>query len=162
MIDATIDDHSPNLLVTLTGTEIDHRLVREAGAYATGRGSQLVLLRVMSEREFAGRQGVYARIKDLPEYTLVQAEERGRLSAARIGHEALVAVDVEFTAVGVVGSEADQIVDAAQAYDCAHVFLAERPRSLLRRLFARDLVSGSRAQFRRARHRLADRVQWED
>lgn len=145
--DSSIDSRSQNVLVTLTGTEIDHRLVHEAGTYAAGTGGQLVLLSVMPSREFADRQRVFSQISDLPRYTLPKAEEKHRQTAARIGQEALDPLGIDYATVGLVGRTADQVLTAARAYDCGHVFLVDQPQSVLRRLIVGDLVRSITNQF---------------
>jgi nucleotide-binding universal stress UspA family protein len=137
---SSIDARSQNVLVTLTGTEIDHRLVREAGTYAAGTGGQLVLLSVMPSREFADRQRVFAQIRDLPRYTLPKAEEKRRQIAAQIGREALDPLGIDYIAIGLVGRTADQVLTAAQAHNCGHVFLVDQTQSVLRRLIEGNLV----------------------
>jgi hypothetical protein len=138
---------SPNVLVILTGTMADHRIVAEAGHFVAGTGGRLVLLRVLSPREFSDRQRAYAQLEILPWYSRDQAEEAGRLAADRVGYGALSDLDVEYTAVGSVGREVEQALLTARAYDCGHVFLLKRPRSMLRRLFVRDPAQTIARQF---------------
>lgn len=136
----SIDDRSRNVLVLLTGTGVDHRLVCEAGAYAAGTASRLVVVSVMPMSEFTHRQRAYAGIRDLPPYALDQAEERQRGAAARIGREALTPLGIDYTAVGMVGRQVEMVLIAARAYDCGHIFLVDRQQSLLRRLVARNVA----------------------
>lgn len=135
---SSINESAQNVLVNLTDTAVDQRLIREAGAYASGTGSRLVLLSVMPSGEFAERQRAYTQIRDLPRYTIPKARERHRQNAVRSGREALDSLDIEYTAVGAVGHETDQVLATAREYDCDHVFLVDRPRSLFRRLLGND------------------------
>ena len=128
------NERTQNVLVHLTDTDADEQLVCEARAYAAGVGGHLVLLSVMPSCEFAERRRAYAQIRDLPEYTLPMAMEKHRRSAERSGRSVLNSLDIEYTAVGAVGHESDQVLATAKAYNCGYVFLVDRPRSLLRRL----------------------------
>jgi nucleotide-binding universal stress UspA family protein len=137
---SSINESAQNVLVVLTDTHVDQRLIHEAGAYARGIGSRLVLLSVMPSREFAERQQAYAQIRDFPTYALSQAEEKHRQKAVQSGLETLDSLDIEYTAVGAVGREADQVLATAREHDCGHVFLVDRPRSLLRRFLGNDSI----------------------
>ena len=134
----TIDDSSRNVLVHLTGTDADQRLVREAGRYVTGSGGELVLVSVLSSSEFVERQRSYASLSALPTYTLNQAKESRRQRAHRTGRRALESLGIDYTAVGMVGDETDSLLTAARRHDCGHLFLVERRRSLLRRFLVRN------------------------
>ena len=61
--------------------------------------------------------------------TAGQALEGARQFAADLGHEVLDGVDVGYQATGRVGDERDEILNAANEFDCDHVFLAGRKRS---------------------------------
>jgi hypothetical protein len=101
----TTDDSSRNVLVHLTGTEIDHRLVREAGRHLAGTGGKLVLVNILPSEEFTERQQAYASISALPAYTLDQAKESRRQRAHQIGRHALEPLEIDYTAVAMVGRE---------------------------------------------------------
>lgn len=141
------DDRARNVLVPLTGSEIDHRLAAEAGRYAACTGGHVVLVSVMSSREFATQQRALARITALPQYTLSHAREKQHRIATRIGREVLDPLGFDYTAVGLVGRMADQVLIAARAYDCGHVFLATQTQSILRRLVRRDPVQAITHRF---------------
>lgn len=135
----TIDDRSRNVLVLLTGTEADRRLVREAGTYVAGTGGNVVLVSLMTPSEFTERQQAYAPIDHLPTFSVRRAEDACRQDALHVGHETLGPLGIDFTPVGMVGRETDCLLDAAGQHECGHLFLVERPRSLFRRLVARSL-----------------------
>ena len=137
---SSINESAQNVLVVLTDTTVDQRLIREAGTYAASIDGRLVLLSVMPSDEFAEYQQAYAQIRDLPQYSLPKAREKHRQNAARSGQEALNSLDIEYTAVGAVGREADQVLATVREYDCGHVFLVDQPRSLLRRLVGNDVI----------------------
>lgn len=136
--DSSVGDCLRNVLVSLTGMGNDHQLVYRAGTYAASTGGKIVLLSVMPDREFADRQRAYAQINALPQYALDQAEEVHRQTAAQIGHEALDPLGLDYTPVGRVGHEVNHVLNAAQTYNCGHVFLLDRQQSVLHRLVARD------------------------
>jgi K+-sensing histidine kinase KdpD len=133
------DDSSHNVLVHLTGTDADQRLVREAGRYVAGTGGELVLVSVLSSKEFVERQHRYASLSALPTYTLNQAKESRRQRALRAGRHALDSLEIDYTPVGMVGDETKCLLTAARRHDCGHLFLVERRRSRFRRLFVRNL-----------------------
>lgn len=136
---AMIDDRSRNVLVHLTGTDIDHRLLREAGTYVAGTGGKLVLVSIMPMDEFTNRQQAYAPIDHLPTYSVSQAKESGKYRALQIAHQALRPLGIDYTAVGMVGRENDRLLTAAQQYNCGHLFLVDQPQSLFHRLVVRSL-----------------------
>jgi hypothetical protein len=98
------NERTQNILVHLTDTDADEQLVREARAYAAGIGGQLVLLSVMTSREFEERRRAYTQIRDLPRYTLPMAIEKHRQSAERNGRSVLNSLDIEYTAVGLLAA----------------------------------------------------------
>jgi nucleotide-binding universal stress UspA family protein len=144
---ALIDDRARNVLVHLTGSEIDHRLIREAGMYVTGTGGKLVLVNIMTPKEFTERQQAYAQIPHLPTYTVCQAEESCRRHIFEIGRRALESLGIDYIVVGTVGRETGRLLTTARQYDCGHLFLGDQPQSLLRRLVARSLCQAVTRKF---------------
>lgn len=137
--DTSVDEHPQNVLVNLTGTAADERLVREAGAYVRSTGGRLVLLSVMASREFAGRNEARLRA-GLHRYTLCQAEAEGRRVATDAGQEPCSSLGVSSTGVGSVGDEIDCVLAAAREYGCGHVFLVDRQPSGLGRFLTENIV----------------------
>jgi hypothetical protein len=142
-----IDDRSRNVLVHLTGTETDQRLIREAGTYVAGTGGKLVLVSIMATGEFTERQRAYAPIAHLPTYSIRQAEESCRQNALKLGQQALEPLGIDYTAVGMVGRETDRLLTAAQQCDCGHLFLVDQPQSLFHRLVVRSLSRAITCKF---------------
>lgn len=133
------DERPQNVLVNLTGTAADCRLVCEAGTYVRNTGGTLVLLSVMPSREFAGRSEARLRA-GYRRYTLCQAEEDGRRFATHAGRAVCSSLGIDSIAVGVVGDETDRVLAVAREHGCGHVFLVDRQPVGFRRFIKEDLV----------------------
>ncbi|ODR79295.1 universal stress protein UspA [Haladaptatus sp. W1] len=117
-------------LAIVEASESAKELVREAGELAAGVGAELVLLHVTTNEEYEDTRTSLEGIPNLEtSYTAGQALEGARQFAQDIGREVLDGIDVEYEAIGRIGDERDQILDAATELDCDHVFLAGRKRS---------------------------------
>ncbi|WP_435157597.1 universal stress protein [Haladaptatus sp. DFWS20] len=117
-------------VAVVEASESAKELVREAGELAEGVGASLVLLHVTSDEEYEDTRKSLENIPNLEtSYTAGQALEGTRQFAEDIGREVLDGIDVDYEAVGRVGDERDQILGAAEEFDCDHVFLAGRKRS---------------------------------
>ncbi|EFW93468.1 UpsA domain-containing protein [Haladaptatus paucihalophilus DX253] len=117
-------------LAVVEASESAKELVREAGELAAGVGAELVLLHVTTNEEYEETRTSLEGIPNLEtSYTAGQALEGARQFAQDIGREVLDGIDVEYEAIGRIGDERDQILDAATELDCDHVFLAGRKRS---------------------------------
>lgn len=117
-------------VAVVEASESAKELVREAGKLAEGVGAPLVLLHVTSDEEYEDTRKSLENIPNLEtSYTAGQALEGARQFAEDIGREVLDGIDVDYEAVGRVGDERDEILSAAEEFDCDHVFLAGRKRS---------------------------------
>ncbi len=128
-------------LVVTAPTASSEQLLREAGETAAASGSELVVLAVTPESEYEERQSAIAGLGSADVvYTLEQAEQSASQRARSAAVEAFADLDVDYHTVGVVGREADQILRAAKAYDCDHLFIAGRRRSPTGKALFGDLV----------------------
>jgi len=120
-------------LAVVSGRKRSEELIREAGELAAGVGAELVLLNVTREEEFAERSAAVASVPDLDaSYTVDNARDGARQVAKRVADDVLADLDLRIEPAGALsdeGEEADEILAAAEAYDCDHVFLAGRKRS---------------------------------
>ncbi|WP_327053458.1 universal stress protein [Halomicrococcus gelatinilyticus] len=117
-------------LAVVEGSESAKQLVHEAGELASGVGADLVLVHVTTTEEYESTRTSLEQIPSIEtSYTAGQALEGARQFAADIGREMLEDVDVEWEAVGRLGDEREEILDAAEEYDCDHVFVAGEKRS---------------------------------
>jgi nucleotide-binding universal stress UspA family protein len=117
-------------LVVVTPGNRGRRLLREAGAYAEGTDTELVLLTVVPEEEFEEKRRAVAGIGSSDAvYTLEQAEDSAEREATAVADDALAGLDVPYHAVGTIGREADAILDVADSEGAEHVFLGSRRRS---------------------------------
>ncbi|MBV0925245.1 universal stress protein [Halomicroarcula limicola] len=117
-------------LVVVEPTETAKDLVYEAGTLAEGVDAEAVLLHVTTEEAYSARRGAMESIPDATtKYTPGEAERGATEFAEDIGGEVLADLDVEYEAAGAVGDEADEVLQAAEAHDCDHVFLPGRQRS---------------------------------
>ncbi|SIR83172.1 Nucleotide-binding universal stress protein, UspA family [Haladaptatus litoreus] len=117
-------------LAVVEASESAKELVTEAGELAEGVGANLVLLHVTSDEEYEKTRKSLENIPKLEtSYTAGQALEGARQFAEDIGREVLEGIEVEYESTGRVGDERDEILSAADEFDCDHVFLAGRKRS---------------------------------
>lgn len=117
-------------LVVVSASDTSKRLVREAGELAAGVDAELVLLRVIPEEEYESRRDAVENIADIDNtYTLDQATEEARQSAADIARDVLGDIDVTYESLGTIGRETARILDSAEENDCDHIFVIGRKRT---------------------------------
>lgn len=117
-------------LAVVEGSESAKQLVHEAGELASGVDADLVLLHVTTTEEYESTRTSLEQIPSIESsYTAGQALEGARQFAADIGREMLADVDVEWEAVGRIGDQREEILDAAEEHGCDHVFVAGEKRS---------------------------------
>lgn len=107
------------------------RILQEAGELAGGVGASLVLLRVTSESEYEDDRRAMEEVASIEgaSYDVDQAKQGARQFATDLGDQVLRNIDVDWEAVGAVGDEYDNIMQAIEDHDCDHVFMAGRKRS---------------------------------
>ncbi|ADQ66345.1 universal stress protein [Halogeometricum borinquense] len=117
-------------LVVVTPGKRGRRLIREAGEYATGTDTELVLLTIIPEDEFEEKRRAVSEIGSSDAiYTLEQAEGTAEREAMEIADDVLSELNVSYRAVSTVGRKADTILDVAETEGVDHVFLGGRRRS---------------------------------
>jgi nucleotide-binding universal stress UspA family protein len=117
-------------LAVVDAEESTKALVREAGELAAAVGAELVLLHVTSSDEYESKRKTMESIPNSPVgYSAQKAREGAEQFAADIGREVLDGIDASYQSVGAVGDEQTQILEAAEEYDCDHLFIAGEKRS---------------------------------
>ncbi|NEU58187.1 universal stress protein [Halorussus sp. MSC15.2] len=117
-------------LAVVDAEESTKALVREAGELAAAVDASLVLLHVTTDDEYEEKRQTMESIpNDAVGYSEEKAREGAEAFAADIGREALDGIDVSWEAVGALGNEQTEILDAAERYDCDHLFIAGKKRS---------------------------------
>lgn len=117
-------------LAVVDAEESTKALVREAGELAAAVGAELVLLHVTSSDEYEEKRKTMESIPNSPVgYSAQKAREGAEQFAADIGREVLDGIDASYQSVGAVGDEQTQILEAAEEYDCDHLFIAGEKRS---------------------------------
>lgn len=117
-------------LAVVSTSDTSKQLVREAGELAGGVDAELVLLRVVPEDDYEGTRDAVENIHEIDNtYTIDQATEEARQSAAGLARDVLSDVDVEYEALGTIGRETERILAVAEDQDCDHVFVIGRKRS---------------------------------
>lgn len=105
-------------------------LVHEAGVIAECLDADLILAHVTTEQEYgARRDAMESLMSRSANYTVDDAEEGATQFAMDVGDEVLSDIDVEYEVTGYLGNKAEKILDAADEYDCDHVFITGRKRS---------------------------------
>ncbi|MCL7419023.1 MAG: universal stress protein [Halalkalicoccus sp.] len=126
-------------LVVAEPTEDAKELVREAGSLAEGVDADIVLIHATTDEEYAGRRQAMASIASpAGSYTADDAREGAAQFARAIAEEVLTAFDVRYETAGFVGNKGDVALEAAEEYDCDHVFLSGRKRSPTGKALFRD------------------------
>jgi nucleotide-binding universal stress UspA family protein len=117
-------------LAVVDAEESTKALVREAGELAAAVDAELVLLHVTTNDEY---EEMRQTMETIPDNSVGYSAEKARVGAeefaADIGREVLEGIDVDYEAVGALGDEQTEILDAAEAYDCDHLFIAGEKRS---------------------------------
>jgi nucleotide-binding universal stress UspA family protein len=89
-----------------------------------------VLLHVTTNDEY---EEMRQTMETIPDNSVGYSAEKARVGAeefaADIGREVLEGIDADHEAVGALGDEQTEILDAAEAYDCDHLFIAGEKRS---------------------------------
>lgn len=117
-------------LAVVDAEESTKALVREAGELAAAVDASLVLLHVTTDDEYEEKRQTMESIpNNAVGYSEEKAREGAEAFAADIGREALDGIDVSWEAVGALGNEQTEILDAAERYDCDHLFIAGKKRS---------------------------------
>jgi len=117
-------------LAVVDAEESTKALVREAGELAAAIDAELVLLHVTTNDEY---EEMRQTMETIPDNSVGYSAEKARVGAeefaADIGREVLEGIDADHEAVGALGDEQTEILDAAEAYDCDHLFIAGEKRS---------------------------------
>ncbi|KZN26326.1 universal stress protein UspA [Haladaptatus sp. R4] len=130
-------------LVVVEPTDTAKELAYEAGTIAEGVGADLVLTHITTEQEYSARRGAMESLmSSSASYTVGEAEEGATQFASDIGDEVLSDLDVEYEVEGFLGNKAEKILDAADEYDCDHVFLTGRQRSPTGKALFGDATQG--------------------
>ena len=117
-------------LAVVDAEESTKALVHEAGELAAAVDAELVLLHVTTNDEYEKtRQTMESIPSDATGYSAEKAREGAESFAADVGREVLEGIDVEWDAVGALGDEQSEILDAAEERDCDHLFMAGEKRS---------------------------------
>ncbi|ELZ26183.1 UspA domain-containing protein [Halogeometricum pallidum JCM 14848] len=117
-------------LAVVEPTDASKDLLREAGSLAEGVDAELVLVHATTDEEYSARRKAMESLSNASgKYTPGEARAGAAEFARDLGEEVLASFDVEYEVTSSVGDKADGVLDAAEAYDCDHVFFAGRQRS---------------------------------
>lgn len=121
-------------LVVVDDTETHRELLERAGELAASTGSELVLLSMLTESEFADAMETRETIASIENTGYGESDvlEMAAQSAIDLASEAFGDLDVEHRSEGAVVEEderADTILRMAERRDCDHVFVTGRRRS---------------------------------
>lgn len=116
-------------LVVVDASEKSKHLIEEAGKLAEGVGAELILLYVTSDEAFEERQGELSSIPGIDlDYGVAKGVEEAEGFARAIGEEVL-GDDGNFTPVGRIGDDKEEILSEARASDVDHIFIHGKQRS---------------------------------
>lgn len=121
-------------LVVIDDTDIHRELLAEAGKVASGNGADLVLFSWMTVEEFSDSSDTLEIIENAEHttYSGATALDTARKFAMEFGDEVLGEDGLDYEVTAVVTDEderADEILDAAEEFDCDHIFIVGRRRS---------------------------------
>ncbi|MES3162275.1 MAG: universal stress protein [Halorubrum sp.] len=115
-------------LAVVEAKEATKELVAEAGKLAKGVDAELFLLHVTTEEEFQDRRSTLENVAGLDtEYNVDSARSGAQQFAQKLGSEVLD--ELEFTALGRIGSPQDTILETAETKDIDHIFIHGKQRS---------------------------------
>lgn len=112
------------VLVAVDDDEVQTRLLEEAATLADAFGEELTVLHVLSQSKF--RQMEQQTVESTGQ-TIGLDEIRA--FAKELAAERAAAVLDEYTAVGLVGTPEDEIVDYAERNDVSYIVVGSRKRS---------------------------------
>lgn len=117
-------------LVVVDSNEKAEELVTEAAELAAGVDALLALLHVTSESDYEQNRKAMEGVvgSEDASYDVERATQGARQFARDFGREVL-GKDVDFDALGAVGSTAEEVLRIARDEGCDHVFIAGRRRS---------------------------------
>lgn len=129
----TLRVDEPNMeraLAVVEPTDASKELLREAGSLAEGVDAELVLIHATTDEEYSARRQAMESLSNAStKYTPGEARAGAAEFAQDLGQEVLASFDVEYDVTSSVGDKADGVLDAAEEYDCDHIFFAGRKRS---------------------------------
>lgn len=117
-------------LAVVEPTDAAKELVHEAGVIVEGLDAHLILTHITTEQEYSARRdAMESLMSSSANYTVGEVKEGATQFARDIGDEVLSDLDVDYQVAGFLGNKAEKILDAAEEYDCDHVFITGRQRS---------------------------------
>lgn len=117
-------------LVVVDPTEEAKELAHEAGSLIEGVDATAVLIHATTHEEYAARKRAMSTIaSSTSEYTTDDAREGAAQFAQDIADEVLSEFEIQYETAGYVGKKGDVVLQAAEEYDCDHIFLPGRKRS---------------------------------
>lgn len=118
-------------LVVVTANAGTERVIREAAQLAAGVDAEMVLVHVTTESDYEERRREMETLSGIETdtYPVERAEAGAEQFARDMAVQALAGFDVDYEVYGVVGPTVERVLEAAEEYDCDHVFVAGRRRS---------------------------------
>ncbi|MGM0390017.1 MAG: universal stress protein [Natrinema limicola] len=114
------------VLVVFTDTKANEQLLKTAKRHATGIDAKLLVCRFADENEYEAELRKASRTDEEID-GVDDVEAAAAAEATAIAEEFFD--DVSYTAVGVVGTIPDAVLQVADEHDCNHVFITGRKRS---------------------------------
>ena len=121
-------------LVVVDDTEASVELLRKAGDIAEGLGTKLYLFGALDPEEFEETRETLDTIGDVENisYSDSDALQMVHSSLRKTVDETFEDTPFEYETIGAVASESDRaskVIDAAEKFECEHIFLSGRKRS---------------------------------
>ncbi|WP_410766667.1 universal stress protein [Haloferax sp. DFSO60] len=128
-------------LVVVTPDERSKRILREAGAFASGSGAELIILTILPDKEFERTRSALAKVNSSDVvYGIDQATNSAARKAKQLAREALDGINVDYRVIADIGPEEDTILETARWEACDHLFISGRRRSPTGKLISRDVT----------------------
>lgn len=132
-------------LVVVDDTEASVEMLRKAGEIAEGVGAKLYLFSTLDPEEFDEARDALDTIGEVENTSYSDSDILQTVHTAL--HDTIEEVfgepDFEYETVGAVASEGDRaskVIDAAEKFECEHIFLSGRKRSPTGKALFGDMV----------------------
>lgn len=133
------------VLVTLTNEEVDDELLQTAKQHVTGTDDEILLCKFVDENEYQNDVQRSAQSGNDVE-SIDDLTEDAQADAEAIARDAF-GDDVPYTALGIIGTIPDDVIEVAERRDCDHVFVSGKQRSPTGKVLFGDVAQSIVLQF---------------
>lgn len=133
-------DYSPmsTVLIIITDNNVDEKLFKSAEKYVSGTETNVIVSKFIDEEEHESE--LQRKIKSDPQTdSFEELEEKAERDARQLA-ESLFEEEVEYTAIGTIGTLPDSILQFAEEKNCEQIFVTGRQRSPTGKIIFGDIA----------------------